>query len=405
MIRSKAIFQSAIVTLVFVVSLVACKPATGSTETLYMDAGREMFARVWELYRVPQHGLFSEYYPGSHRPDLNYFNDSVRPAQEVSFLWPMSGVFSSAVLLCEVEPTHYEAYLDSMVLAVETYYDDQRLPPAYQAYPVKFGKVDRYYDDNGLVGIDYADAYMATGNPVYLERAKHVMTFILSGWNSSFDGAVWWVEGTHDQKPACSNGKAMLTALKLYQATGDDYYLTVGQRFYDWMCKYLQDKERNVVWNSWNIPNAAPHTALYTYNTGTLIQGAVRLYKATGKQAYLDNARALAEGSFRQFFQYTEEGVPYIADLPWFNLVLFRGYHELFEVDGNRKYVDAMIGSLDHAMKYARDNAGLVYYDWTGRQDEKAKPKWLLDEACIPEFLVRTAIINGEVKPQKLHLK
>lgn len=401
MIRNNTIIRSAATVLAFAALLVACKPASQEAKTPYMDSGREMFARVWNLYRVPEHGLFSEYYPNSYRPDLTYFNDNVKQAQEVSFLWPMSGVFSSAVLLAEIEPEQYRPYLDSMVVAVETYYDDKRLPAGYQAYPVKFGQVDRYYDDNGLVGIDYVDAYMATGNEVYLERAKHVMTFILSGWNPSFDGAVWWVEGTHDQKPACSNGKAMLTALKLYQATGDKYYLVTGQRFYDWMCKYLQDKEQNVVWNSWSVPAAAPHEVLYTYNTGTLIQGAVRLYKATGEQAYLDNARALAEGSWKRFFQYTDDGVPYIADLPWFNLVLFRGYHELFEVDGDRKYVDTMIRSLDHAYANARDNAGLVYYDWTGRIDEKAKPKWLLDEACIPEFLVRTALINGEVKSQK----
>ena len=114
-----------------------------------------MFQRVWELYRVPKYGLFSEYYPGSHRPDLTYFNDSTRQAQEVSYLWPMSGVFSSAVLMAAIEPEKYTVYVDSMVMAMEHYYDTTRVPFGYQAYPVQFGKVDRYYDDNGLVGIDY----------------------------------------------------------------------------------------------------------------------------------------------------------------------------------------------------------------------------------------------------------
>ena len=48
---------------------------------------------VWELYRVPKYGLFAEYYPSEHRPDLTYFNDSTRQAQEVSYLWPLSGIF------------------------------------------------------------------------------------------------------------------------------------------------------------------------------------------------------------------------------------------------------------------------------------------------------------------------
>lgn len=362
------------------------------------DRAEQMFARVWELYRVPEHGLFSEYYPNSYKPDLTYFNDSTRQAQEVSFLWPMSGMFSSTVLMTAMNPEKYRPYLDSMVLAVENYYDTLRVPFGYQAYPEKFGKVDRYYDDNGLVGIDYIDAYMVTKKAEYLEKAKQVMTFILSGWDFRFDGAVSWLEGVDDQKPACSNGKAMVLALKLYKATGDEYYLETGKRFYNWIVKYLQDPDRGVVWNSWStIGEGAPCYDLYTYNTGTLIQAAVALYNFTGEQKYLDNANVLAEGSYKVFFRHTEDGLPYIQDLPWFNLVLFRGYHDLYNVTGNSKYVDEMITMLDYAWDHAVDNAGLYYYDWTGRTDESRKPKWLLDSSCIPEYYVRVAMIKGEI--------
>jgi predicted alpha-1,6-mannanase (GH76 family) len=51
------------------------------------------------------------------------------------------------------------------------------------------------------------------------------MSFILSGWDDEYEGGVSWLEGVRDQKPACSNGKAMVLALKLYEATGDSYYL------------------------------------------------------------------------------------------------------------------------------------------------------------------------------------
>lgn len=361
------------------------------------DRAAEMFKRVWELYRVPQYGLFSEYYPNSYRPDLTYFNDSTRKAQEVSFLWPMSGVFSSAVALASIDPD-FRPYVDSMVMAVEQYYDTQRVPFGYQAYPVRFGKVDRYYDDNGLVGIDYVEAYRVTKNPVHLERAKQVMTFILSGWDDRFDGGVTWLEGVGDQKSACSNGKALVLALKLYEATGDLYYLETGRRFYDWMDRYLKDPERDVVWNSWlTDAGGKVHPDLYTYNTGTLLQAAVALYRFTGEPEYLDNARRLAEGSYRVFFRTTDRGVPYIDDLPWFNLVLFRGYHDLYNVTGDSKYVDALIESLDYAWDHARDRAGLLYHDWTGRTDESRRPKWLLDASCIPEFYARIARIKQEI--------
>ena len=35
----------------------------------------------------------------------------------------MSGVFSSAVLMAAIEPEKYTVYVDSMVMAMEHYYD------------------------------------------------------------------------------------------------------------------------------------------------------------------------------------------------------------------------------------------------------------------------------------------
>lgn len=102
----------------------AATPATGE----HYAFAEEMFRKVWDMYRVPEYGLFSEYYPNSYRPDVNYFDDGAKSTQEVSFLWPMDGVFTSAVALAEVDPVKYGCYVDSMVMAVEQYYDDGRMP-------------------------------------------------------------------------------------------------------------------------------------------------------------------------------------------------------------------------------------------------------------------------------------
>jgi len=379
------------------VTLIMVGCATEKKQTPNKDRAEEMFLKVWELYRAPEYLLFSEYYPNSYRPDLTYFNDSIHQAQEVSYLWPMSGVFSSAVALAKLDPVKYTKYVDSMAIAVEKYYDTKRTPFGYQAYPVQFGKVDRYYDDNGLVGIDYIDAYAVTGNEHYLEKAKQVLTFILSGWSEDFDGGVSWLEGVRDQKPACSNGKAMVLALKLYEATGDPYYLETGKKFYDWIDKYLKDPVNGVVWNSWSTTAAAVSPDLYTYNTGTLLQAAVRLYNITGDEKYLDNAKFLADGSYKVFVKYNNDGIPYAENLPWFYLVLFRGYDDLYNVTGDSKYIDEVIKGLDFAWDNCRDNAGLYYNDWSGQTDESKQPKWLLDVACIPEFYARVAILKGEI--------
>jgi len=370
-----------------------------TSKTPYLDKAEYMFQKVWNMYRVPEHGLFSEYYPNSYKPDLTYFQDNTgKKAQEVSYLWPMSGVFSSTNVLMEIKAGKYKPFQDSMITAIECYYDVTRTPPGYQAYPGKFDKSDRYYDDNGLVGIDYIDAYNSSKNPQYLAKAKEVFTFIKSGWSDDFGGGVSWLEGIRDQKPACSNGKATVLALKLYQSTKDKKYLAEGKLFYDWMMTHLEDSTLHIIWNSFSTVSAQPDKVFYTYNTGTMIQSSVRLYKITGEKKYLKNAKQMAEGSYRYFVKKTDKGITYIDDLPWFNVVLFRGYHELYDVDHNPKYVDAIISGADWAWENARDEAGLIYKDWTGQKDEKKQPKWLLDESCMAELYARIAIIKGETK-------
>lgn len=367
------------------------------TGTPYLDRAEFMFQKVWELYRVPGHGLFSEYYPGNHKPDLTYFQDNTgKSAKEVSYLWPMSGVFSSANVLMEIDKKKYKPFLDSMVTAVEKYYDTTRTPPGYQAYPVKFEKVDRYYDDNGLVGIDYIDAYNVTKNKAYLQKAKEVVQFIQSGWSDDFGGGVSWLEGIRDQKPACTNGKATVLYLKLYLATKDKAFLEQGKLYYNWMMNTLEDDSLHIIMNSLITTTGLPQKHYYTYNTGTMIQSSVRLYKITGDKQYLANAQRLAKGSYNFYVKNTDDGTRYIKDLPWFVVVLFRGYQELYEVDGNPQYINAIIESADYAWENARDQAGLIYNDWTGKADEMKTPKWLLDESCMAELYARIAIIKGE---------
>jgi len=365
-------------------------------KSTYLEKAEYMYHKVWNMYRVSKHGLFSEYYPNTYKPNLTYFQDSLKTTQEVSYLWPMSGVFSATNTLMEFDKAQFKPYQDSMITAVESYYDNKRSPPGYQAYPVKLGNSDRYYDDNGLVGIDYIDAYTTTKNPQYLKKAKEVLTFIKSGWSEDFGGAVSWLEGVHDQKPACSNGKATVLCLKLYQATHEKEFLEQGILFYNWMMKSLEDDSLHVICNSLSTVSGLPERVFYTYNTGTMIQSSVRLYSITHEKKYLENAQRLAEGSYQYFVKKTDQGIYYIDDLPWFVVVLFRGYQELYEVDHNAKYINVIISGADWAWNNARDESGLIYKDWTGRKDEKIQPKWLLDEACMAELYARIATIKGE---------
>lgn len=365
----------------------------------YRKRAETMYTNIWKHYRLPsQKGLFAENYPSNKKDTLNYFQGGGVRAKEVSFLWPFSGMFSATNVLLKIPAVKpkYKPYLDSLVMGIEQYRDTVRKPWGYQAYPVKFEKADRYYDDNGLVGIDYMEAYLNTKNPVYLQRAKTIFKFILSGWNNDAGGGVTWLEGHQDQKPACTNGMATLTALKIYQGSKDRYYLQQGKKFYSWMYRTLRDSTTGIIVNDVK-PDGKQNRIFWTYNTGSLLEAAVMLYKFTGEKQYLAQAKQLAADSYKYYSNLPhDKNLTLHIDLPWFVTVLFRGYEALYLIDGNYKYISAIEHDLNYAWQNSRDKHGFTTHSWTSKADELSKPKWLLNQACVAELYARLSILQKE---------
>jgi len=365
----------------------------------YRQRAEIMYANIWKSYRVPAHqNLLSEYFPSNHSGKLDYFQGSDVKEKEVCFLWPYSGMLSATNALMR-DPAlrlKYKVYLDSLVAGMETYKDTSRKPTGYQAYPATLEPSDRYYDDNGLVGTEYLEAYFNTKDPVYLNRAKTVFKFIISGWSDELGGGIYWLEGHHDQKPACSNGMALIVALKLYQATHDRYYLNWGFRFYNWMEANLRD-DKGLIWNDKKVADKKINPTYWTYNTGAVLEGAVLLYNFTKNPVYLHEARFIAKNVYQHFSEAKHD--PHLSmqiDLPWFVTVLVRGYEALYRVDHNYQYLGAISHDLDYAWVHNRDHYGFLTHSWTNNPEEIKKPKWLLDEACIAELYGRLSKLETE---------
>jgi uncharacterized protein YyaL (SSP411 family) len=102
----------------------------------------------------------------------------------------------------------------------------------------------------------------------------------------------------------------------------------------------------------------------YAYNSGLMLQAAVRLCKATADTALFVAARLLAGACFNGFF--VEARLPDGILLPksgnlWFHAVMLRGFVGLYGVAGEGEYPDAFDRSFDHAWRHARDADGLFH--------------------------------------------
>lgn len=149
------------------------------------------------------------------------------------------------------------------------------------------------YDDMMWWVMSLLRAYTITNNQVYLEKAKDGFKRI---WDGSYDpvkGGMFW-DFKHSGKNACINYPTVIAAMRLYNITKDEAYLTKAQNIYSWAHDNLFDIIKGRVADH-KIGNNNPGFEDYTYNQGTCIGAALLLYKSTNKQSYLDDAKLAAQ--------------------------------------------------------------------------------------------------------------
>lgn len=370
---------------------VSCENRNNQKEVTDLAMADSLLTNVLSLYHVEKYDLLSETYPINPETQVTYLAEGSeqKKGQEVSFLWPYSGMLSGCVSLYKTTgDAKYRDILEKQILpGLELYWDNIREPFCYQSYPMFNGKSDRFYDDNDWLAIDFCDYYALTKEPKYLEKAEALHAYIYSGWSEELGGGIFWCEQQRVSKNTCSNAPATVLCMKLYELTKKPEYLEWAKKTYAWTKENLCDTTDYVYWDNIAL-NGKIATQKYTYNSGQMIQAGVLLYKETGDESYLADAQRTAKGSFDHFTSMRKlpngKAIRFYTSSPWFNVIMFRGLKALYEVDGNALYVNTMADNARYAWKNTRDENGLLGDDWSGLKNKKHK--WLLDNACMLEL-------------------
>ena len=370
---------------------VSCENRNNQKEVTDLAMADSLLTNVLSLYHVEKYDLLSETYPINPETQVTYLAEGSeqKKGQEVSFLWPYSGMLSGCVSLYKTTgDTKYRDILEKQILpGLELYWDNIRELFCYQSYPMFNGKSDRFYDDNDWLAIDFCDYYALTKEPKYLEKAEALHAYIYSGWSEELGGGIFWCEQQRVSKNTCSNAPATVLCMKLYELTKKPEYLEWAKKTYAWTKENLCDTTDYVYWDNIAL-NGKIATQKYTYNSGQMIQAGVLLYKETGDESYLADAQRTAKGSFDHFTSMQNlpngKAIRFYTSSPWFNVIMFRGLKALYEVDGNALYVNTMADNARYAWKNTRDENGLLGDDWSGLKNKKHK--WLLDNACMLEL-------------------
>ena len=204
-------------------------------------------------------------------------------------------------------------------------------------------------------------AYEATNDQEYKDVADLLWEIIKTSWSDDvFGGGITWKQDTPKQKNAVSNAPAAIVALRLYDIDNDPDDLDWAKKIYAWQKNNLVDPVTGAVWDNISEQNNVVVTNkdwVFTYNMGTWIGAALRLYDVTNEQVYLNdalktgrnvlvNSKLLSEGILR------DEGQ---GDGGLFKGILVRYFTELIE------HPEVNTSDKENFIKFMNFNARTLY--------------------------------------------
>lgn len=286
------------------------------------------------------------------------------------------------------------------------------------------------YDDQMWLLRELIHSYKLTGNKSYLDKAEYLTAYVLDGWDSTLDengkeiGGIPWGPG-YTTKHACSNSPLISSLVwlhEIYKTKNDQiehrfidvkdgktrlskmepkqvYYLNFAKAIYRWQKENLLnhdgvytdmmggcDPNCKICYEEINGKKYRTNTKLtkavgesFSYNSGTMLSGAVDLFRVTKDELYGNDAKELAKNSFSFFAKEGKEIPDYYSFgtegfKNWFNGILLRGFKDLAMSNSNYGlYIQPFQKNLDYGYQHANKDGFLATNLLKGWDDGKDK--------------------------------
>ncbi|GHF43326.1 putative alpha-1,6-mannanase (GH76 family) [Deinococcus metalli] len=231
-----------------------------------------------------------------------------------------------------------------------------------------------YNDDLGWWAQAAMRAYVLTGETRYLDRARSLFAAIWASWTPDGGGGVLWRRSGGDQKNVATNAPLAVTAVRLYQATGDSTYLTRARALYAFVDEHLTDGGARVYDN---IENGELRRWEFTYNIGNVVLAALALREVTAEPAeradLLSRATRATDWALDTLTNagvLLDEGA---GDGAAFKGVFLRALHTLSLVPElgaapRERYAASLRDQATQVWNVRRPSDGLVGSDWSAPQ-------------------------------------
>ncbi|MGN6397828.1 MAG: glycoside hydrolase family 76 protein [Mucilaginibacter sp.] len=286
----------------------------------------------------------------------------------------VSQIYADAAMI-QAGDTRYNAYMNNSYSWMSHMWDSGSSIGGYFSSANTDGSGaggDKYVDDNSLTGLAYLDAYAVTTGTTqtnYLNSAKAVANWLMNNglWDSTYGGGFWWHSGTHDLKPTQTNGLAMQLFLKLYQVTGQSYYLSWANSVRAWLEGNMYDSTTGLyIWKIDGAGSGTKHTEKFTYDNAIMLEADLLYASIASAPAYVTKAQNLGiamntnlwNSTYHVYIFNTTDGRINPAWCVWGSQAMIR----LYEADGNAAWLDYAQQNIDYMNSKLRNNTNYGYY-------------------------------------------
>lgn len=319
-------------------------------------------------------------------PSRQLYADAITPGRTVqdrpAFMWGCGVELSALVAASKADGKTWKPRLHDYVTGIDVYWENANGISGYNVLPAP-SPPDRYYDDNEWIVIALADAYELTKEQGYRDRAEATMRFVLSAEDEKQGGGVYWKE-EKKSKNTCSNGPAIVGALRLYQVTRKREYLETALRLYKWTNAHLQDTD-SLYFDNINADGKLDKMK-WTYNTALMLRANCLFYKITRDKAYLTEAQRIAKASEAHWIRAETGG---IADPGMFAHLLCEAFLALHQIDHDSHWHDIAQKVLLYVHDKVHDEKGYYGERWERPTEGSLREaKLIMQASAARAFLV-----------------
>jgi predicted alpha-1,6-mannanase (GH76 family) len=234
--------------------------------------------------------------------------------------------------------------------------------------------IDTAYDDTQWWALTWVNAYDLTRNPSYLQMAEKIHSYVTAAWTPSQcgGGLIWQTTNTYQN--SVTNELFLELSARLYLETHQPSYLQWAQKEWSWF------KASGLI-NSSNLINDGLTTSCqnngqttWTYNQGVILGGLSALYQATHDEAYLTEAKLIADAAIKTLV--TSNGVlmePCSGSCPsqnpdqtQFKGIFMRNLDALYQVTRDQSYLDFIDKNASSIWQNDRNIYDQIGFDWAG---------------------------------------